>query len=87
MVFLFIFFFQFFKNVHTYPHEEFKFSKSSVDKSEELNNDDSAEHAIQTKIITLDREGQGTSIRGQIFQDYDSILINETYEHSELIWY
>lgn len=70
-----VIFFQFFKNVHTYPHEEFKFSKSSVNKSGESNNDDLAEHAIKT--TTNHMYSQDTSIRGQIFQDYDSILINE----------
>lgn len=46
-----------------------------MNKSGESNNDDLAEHAIKT--TTNHMYSQDTSIRGQIFQDYDSILINE----------
>lgn len=65
----------FFKNIHTYPHEEFQSSKSSMDRNWELNNNVSAQHAIQTKIITHREDqssgsttnhmyGQDMSVRG-----------------------
>ncbi|XP_046822835.1 protein spaetzle isoform X2 [Vespa crabro] len=56
----------FFKNVHTHPHE-FQSSKSSMDKNWELNNNVSAQNAIQTKIITHreDQSSGSTTNHGQ----------------------
>ncbi|KAL2728621.1 protein spaetzle isoform X1 [Vespula squamosa] len=48
----------FLKNVHTYPHGESEFLEASMDKNWELNNNDSAQHVVQTKIITFNRKNQ-----------------------------
>ncbi|KAF7394842.1 hypothetical protein HZH66_008016 [Vespula vulgaris] len=64
----------FFKNVHTYPRGEFEFSEPSVNRNWESNNNDSAQHAVQTKIITFDRKDQSSiSTTNQMYDQDRSI--------------